>query len=75
MSDAVRMISKVAKERAKQIGDDSFQLLNFTGLPDCASEKRQLQALNSDRNWQTDHHNEIVSRIDTLMSDIRRSLV
>jgi len=71
---AVLVISQAAKDTAKKIGDDSFELLNFGNLPDSASENRQRNALKRDRDWQTDHHNEIVARIDYLISNILRGL-
>ncbi len=68
------MITKLTQEIAKQIGEDSFDLLNFNQLPVRCSIVEQTRALKRDQEWQTDHHNEIVSRIDTLISEIRGSL-
>ncbi len=56
--------------RAEAIGDDSFELLNFAGLPDNASKVRQMEALKQDQKWLENHHNEISRRIDNLIQFI-----
>ncbi len=56
--------------RAKAIGNDSFELLNFAGLPATASVARQKEALRQDQRWLENHHNEISRRIDNLIQFI-----
>ncbi len=63
------MKMQITKDVAKSIGDDSFELLNFTQLPDTASVQEQVDALRADQMWQEDHHNEISRRIAYLISD------
>ena len=64
------MIEKGHKKEAKNIGDNSFELLNFVQLPDTATAEKQIQALRADQDWQEDHNTEISRRIDYLMSEI-----
>ena len=56
--------------RAKAIGNDSFELLNFAGLSVIASNARQIEALRQDQRWLENHHNEISRRIDNLIQFI-----
>ena len=56
--------------RAKSIGDSSFELLNFNGLPHNASKERQIEALKQDERWQEEHHNMVSKRIDNLIQRI-----
>ena len=56
--------------RAKSIGDDSWELLNFTDLPHDASKERQIEALKQDQMWQENHLNMISTRIDNLIDRI-----
>ncbi len=64
------MIHAKHRKEAKVIGDDSWELLSFRELPQNASAARQVEALTKDRNWQTNHYEEICRRIDVLMEDI-----
>lgn len=64
------MKSKNHIENAKAIGDDSWELLNYTQLPSNASAARQIEALKADQDWQRNHHDEISRRIDVLIADI-----
>ena len=57
-------------KEAKLIGNDSWELINFTQLPKNASRKRQIEALKDDQKWQEDHMIEISSQIDYLIADI-----
>ncbi len=58
------------EREAENIGEASFDLLNYSGLPVTASVMRQVEALKKDQEWQTDHQNEISKRIDYLIADI-----
>ena len=58
------------EREADNIGEASFDLLNYLGLPVTASAIRQVEALKKDQEWQSDHNNEISKRIDYLISDI-----
>ncbi len=62
-------LEKHIKEAA-DIGKGSYSLLNYEQLPKNASAKRQIEALNRDRNWQEDHNNEVTHSIDMLIQDI-----
>lgn len=57
-------------EEARQIGADSFALLQYDQLPRNASAARQVDALKRDQHWQQLHHDEVSSRIDRLIQDI-----
>jgi len=63
---------KLAKhiQEAIDIGKGSYSLLNYEQLPKNVSRKRQVEALNRDRNWQEDHNNEVMRSIDMLIQDI-----
>jgi len=60
-------------DRAKQIGDDSWELLNFMQLPQDASAGEQAEALEKDKTWQQDKNNEISRAIHYLIGDITAS--
>ena len=62
------------EREADNIGEASFDLLNYAGLPVTASTIRQVEALKRDQEWQTDYHNEISKRIDYLIADIEASV-
>ncbi len=57
-------------ETAVDIGNDSWELINFNQLPKNASVKRQVEALRADRNWQQNHMEQTARRIDNLISEI-----
>lgn len=60
-------------EDAKAIGDDSWELLNYTQLSSNASAARQIEALKADQDWQRNHQDEVSRRIDVLIADIERT--
>lgn len=64
------MIRKTAMRRAKEIGDDSWELSHFAALPKNASRKKQVEALNRDAEWLKDHVQAMCSEIDYLIRDI-----
>ena len=64
------MIKPKYKKEAKNIGDNSFELLNFVRLSSSATAEEQMQALREDQNWQEDHNTEISRQIDHLIDDI-----
>ncbi len=57
-------------EEARQIGANSFALLQYDQLQRNASAARQIEALKRDQHWQQLHHDEVSSRIDRLIQDI-----
>ena len=61
-------------QEAERIGEDSWELLNFTQLPHDASDQEQIKALKRDRLWQLRKCDETISKIDALISDIQASL-
>jgi hypothetical protein len=60
-------------QEAIDIGKGSYCLLNYEQLPKNASAKRQIEALNRDRNWQEDHNTETTQSIDRLIQKIEES--
>ena len=57
-------------EAAKSIGNDSWELINYSQLPKNASAARQVKALEDDLKWLEDHQIEISSRINYLIDEI-----
>lgn len=58
-------------KRAKELGDDSWELINFNELQTNASTESQVKALNRDRDWLTSHVECVAAGIDDLIQDIR----
>ena len=58
---------------AKRIGNDSWELFHFAGLPRNASVQRQVDALHNDQVWLLDHINDVCSDIDTLIRSIQEA--
>jgi hypothetical protein len=56
---------------ANEIGNDSYELINFNQLPKSASAERQISALEADKEWQRSHHDETIRAIDRLIQEIR----
>lgn len=57
-------------KRAKDIGNDSWELQHFTMLRTNASARSQVEALRRDAEWLTAHMEEIGSAIMCLMQGI-----
>lgn len=64
------MKTKYAKKAAKEIGDDSWQLIHFHQLPNEATVNQQTYALRQDQHWLHDHIRQISCEIDGLIRDI-----
>ena len=60
-------------KEANDIGGNSYELLNYSGLRRNASSSKQIEALLSDQRWQRMHHEEVSSTIDDLIADIERT--
>jgi len=58
------------RRRAKAIGDDSWELVNFVELPRNASRTQMITALRHDSRWMEDKANEIVCAIGRLTGAI-----
>ena len=56
--------------RAKEIGADSWELLNYNSLPNSASREHQVVMLIRDQAWLRDHTEEVCRRIDLLIQAI-----
>jgi len=57
-------------QKAKEIGADSWGLINFGSLPYNASAAKQVEALRADMRWMQEHMTEIVHRIEHLIRKI-----
>ena len=57
-------------QEAKDIGDNSFDLICFNQLPKRSSVPEQIAALRSDQRWQENHNIEVSSQIDHLIQCI-----
>ena len=57
-------------EEAESIGADSWELMNFEQLPMNASQKRQIEALQSDHRWLRGHMETVLSRIEDLIEQV-----
>lgn len=58
------MTYKSLRRTAKRIGDDSYSLINFMGMPSTATPEDMISALQRDVEWQQDHCNDIAREID-----------
>jgi len=57
---------------AIDIGDSSFELINFMQLPKRTSSGKQVDALKADRQWLETHHVQVIGEINKLIDDIER---
>lgn len=58
------------RQKAKEIGNDSWELLNYASLSRGASRREQIEALRADRRWLDHKFNETMSAIDELIDVI-----
>jgi len=60
-------------KEANDIGNNSYQLLNFAQLPKDASAEAQVEALKQDATWQENHASDVMRSIDRLIRKIEES--